>query len=150
MTVTHLRRALVVLWLTFVAVQAVPYGHRHTNPPVTREPAWDSADTRRLAVRVCFDCHSHEVRWPWYAHVAPLSWLVQHDVEEGRRELNFSAWDRPQREAGKAAREVRGNEMPPWYYTLPHLPERLTASERAALVRGLEATLGSAPPRATK
>jgi len=44
--------------------------------------------------RACFDCHSNQTQWPWYAYVAPVSWSVAHDVNEGRRELNFTEWNR--------------------------------------------------------
>ena len=89
---------LVVLGI-FALIQAVPYGRSHTNPPVTAEAPWDSARTRELAVRACYDCHSNETTWPWYSNVAPMSWLVQRDVDEGRGVLNFSEWDQPQAEA---------------------------------------------------
>lgn len=62
----------------------VPYGHDHTNPPVTAEPSWDSPRTRELFFTACKDCHSNESHWPWYASVAPASWLVYRDVAEGR------------------------------------------------------------------
>ena len=55
----------------------VPFGHSHTNPPVTKEPAWNSPDTRALVQRACFDCHSNQTTWPWYSHVAPVSWLCK-------------------------------------------------------------------------
>ncbi len=71
-------------------MQLVPYGRNHMNAAVRAEPPWDQAKTRELARRACFDCHSNETRWPWYAHVAPVSWFLQHDVVEGRQELNFS------------------------------------------------------------
>ena len=73
-----------------LAIQFVPYGRAHTNPPVTAEPAWDSAETRELARRACFDCHSNETAWPSYTSISPASWLAQRHVNEGRRELNFS------------------------------------------------------------
>ena len=79
----------VALIVVLVAIQLVPYGRRHTNPPVTQEPGWDQPRTRALVARACFDCHSNETAWPWYAHMAPLSWLVQRDVDEGRRALNY-------------------------------------------------------------
>jgi hypothetical protein len=63
--------------------QAIPYGRGHSNPPVTKEPAWDSSRTRELAKRACFDCHSNETTWPWYSNVAPESWLIQRDVDAG-------------------------------------------------------------------
>lgn len=134
---------LMSLVLVFVAIQFVPYGRNHTNPPVTREPQWDSPRTRALAVRACFDCHSNETVWRWYSHVAPISWLVQWDVDEGRRVLNYSQWDRPQKEARESAKSVVKGEMPPWFYAYPGRSASLTADERAALIAGLEATFGS-------
>ena|SRR5215203_5031898 len=91
----------------FVLIKVVPYGHDHRNPPVRAEPAWDSTRTRALAERACFACHGNTTAWPWYSNVAHVSWYVQHDVDEARRKLNFSEWDRPQREAGDAADAVR-------------------------------------------
>lgn len=129
-----------------VAVQLVPYGRDHTNPPSGKEPAWDSPRTRELAVRACFDCHSNETRWPWYANVAPASWLVQHHVDDGRRHLNFTAWDEPQRHAHEAAHEVEEGEMPMWSYLLLHGDADLSAEDKQALIRGLEATLGTETP----
>lgn len=125
-----------------LAVQVVPYGRRHTNPPGRVEPAWDTPATRSLAVRACFNCHSNETVWPWYSHVAPVSWLVQRDVDEGRRKLNFSAWDRPQKEAHESAKTLRKGEMPPWFYVLIQRDARLTPAEVQALIAGLDATVG--------
>jgi mono/diheme cytochrome c family protein len=139
-------RALIGGLALFLAIQVVPYGRDHRNPPVRREPDWDRPETRSLAVRACFDCHSNETRWPWYASVAPASWLVQHDVTEGRREVNFSEWNRPQKEARESAKTVRKGEMPPWYYPWA----RLSSAERRDLVRGLEATLGAGAARADR
>ena len=130
---------------TFVAIQLVPYGRDHTNPPVTGEPTWDAPATRVLARQACFDCHSNETQWPAYASIAPASWLVQHDVEEGRAVLNFSEWTRPQEEAKEAAKEVQEGEMPPAPYTLVHGHARLSAADRDRLAQGLATTLGAAP-----
>jgi hypothetical protein len=55
---------------TLLAMQLVPYGRAHTNPPVTGEPTWDAPGTRALAKQACFDCHSNETEWPAYAHIA--------------------------------------------------------------------------------
>ena len=107
------------------------------NPPVRADlPA--PADVRGLLRRACYDCHSHETVWPWYAHVAPASWLVAHDVAEGREKLDFSAWDAfgPARRAKKlrqSAKEVDEGEMPPWQYRLVHPEARLTDAEKERL-----------------
>ena len=66
-----------------LAIQVVPYGRDQVNPPVRMEPAWDSPQTRDLARRACFDCHSNETEWPPYSRVAPASWILQRDVTEG-------------------------------------------------------------------
>ena len=128
----------------FGLIQLVPYGHDHSNPPVRAEPGWDSPATRDLAVRACYDCHSNQVTYPWYSSVAPVSWLVQHDVEDGRRRLNFSELDRPQRDANRAARAVEDGSMPPVYYLPPHPDAKLSDAERQALIAGLRTTLGDA------
>ena len=132
---------------TILAIQLVPYGRNHTNPPITGEPAWDAPETRALAKHACFDCHSNETAWPVYASIAPASWLVQRDVDEGRAVLNFSEWTRPQEEAEDASEEVLEGEMPPAAYTLIHAHARLDAADRVRLARGLARTLGVALKR---
>jgi heme-binding protein len=143
-TLRHrLRSAALAVFALFVLIQIAPYGRNHTNPPVVKEPSWSDATTRPLAVRACFDCHSNETRWPWYSKVAPVSWLVQYDVDKGRRELNFSEWQRSYAEAGEAAETIQEGEMPPAYYTVLHPEARLSPEEKQALARGLSTTLGS-------
>jgi hypothetical protein len=132
---------MAVLLGGFLAIQLVPYGRDHDNPPVTAEPSWDSALTRDLTVRACYDCHSNETVWPWYSNVAPVSWLVQRDVDEGREELNYSEWNRAH-EGGESAETVREGSMPPRSYLLTHPDARLTDAELAALENGLATTFG--------
>lgn len=127
-----------------VLIQFVPVDR--TNPPVTREVRWDSDATRDLARRSCYDCHSNETEWPWYSSVAPASWLVAGDVAEGRTHLNFSTWDQPNEDSDKIIEMVESGEMPLRKYTLAHPGARLSDEARAALVRGLRATLASDPP----
>ena len=43
--------------------------------------------------RSCGDCHSNATAWSsWYTQIAPLSWLMAHEVAEGRKAVNFSEW----------------------------------------------------------
>ena len=137
-----LRWSLTGLLLLLAAAQLVPYGRDHDNPPVAAEPAWDSPATRELARRACFDCHSNETRWPWYSNIAPLSWLIQRDVDEGRDELNWSEWG-PDEEGDESAETVIDGSMPPDSYPLLHPEARLSDQEIDALVAGLVATFGS-------
>lgn len=137
-----IKRVVVGAGAAVVLIQLVPYGRDHSNPPVTQEPAWSSPQVRELAVRACYDCHSNETTWPWYSHVAPVSWLVQRDTDEGRSKLNFSEWNRPQRDADEAAEVVTEGEMPMPIYALIHPHARLTDQERQQLAAGLTATIG--------
>jgi mono/diheme cytochrome c family protein len=134
--------SLTGLLLLVVGAQLVPYGRDHDNPPVAAEPVWDTSTTRELARRACFDCHSNETKWPWYSNIAPLSWLIQRDVEEGRDELNWSEWDL-RSEGDESAETVIEGSMPPGTYSILHPEARLSDQEIDALVAGLVATFGS-------
>jgi len=130
-----LRWAALVLLATFLLAQAIRFDH--TNPAVTADLA-APPDVAGPLKRACYDCHSNETRWPWYSEVAPTSWLVAHDVEQGRREVNFSAWDtyaakKLRNKLKECAEEIDEGEMPPWYYTLVHAEARLSDAEKAAL-----------------
>lgn len=113
-----------------------------TNPPVQREPQWDSPQTRSLAQRACFDCHSNETTWPPYSRIAPISWLVTWDVMNGRRHLNFSEWGLSRREGdNNAVRQIQSGAMPPASYLAQHPEANLTADEKQQLIQGLQASL---------
>ena len=143
------RVVLIVLGLfvlgclgVFAVAQIVPYGRAHQNPPVVQEPAWDSPHTRALAQRACFDCHSNETVWPWYSNVAPISWQVQRDVDEGREKLNFSEWGMGEQEADEIYESVQEGEMPMGIYLLTHPEARLNAEEKGLLLSGLQKMFG--------
>jgi Haem-binding domain len=134
----------ILKWLLLVAVliQLIPFGHDHSNPPTTKEPAWDSPQTHDLIVRACFDCHSNQTGWRFYSYVAPVSWLVARDVNQGRRHLNFSQWDQPQKHAKDVAEQVKTGEMPLWFYLPLHPSAKLTDAEKQALIDGAAKSLG--------
>lgn len=139
---TRPTRIVLVAIALFALIQLVPYGRDHENPPVVAEPAWDSPQTRELFFRACKDCHSHETVWPWYGSIAPASWLLQRDVEEGRDHFNVSRWGQGKQDADEAANMVRKGEMPPWFYLPAHPEARLTDAETQAFIQGLVATFG--------
>jgi hypothetical protein len=130
-----LRWVLLGIVLALIAMQFVPV--ERTNPPVEAEvPA--PANIRAVLKRACYDCHSNETVRPWYSHVAPVSWLVAHDVHEARKEMNFSTWNQynPKRQAKKLAEvweEVDEGEMPLWYYLVVHRDAALSAEDKALL-----------------
>jgi hypothetical protein len=128
---------LVALVVVFVLIQFIP-GGAMTNPPTTGEIQAPAA-VMQIMKTSCYDCHSNETVWPWYSHVAPVSWLVRRDVNEGRRHLNFSTWAGASERA--RARRLRfgiphmmdDREMPLWYYTIIHRNAVLSDSQRQTL-----------------
>lgn len=115
----------------------------HTNPPVTGEITVPP-DVRAILDRACYDCHSNETRWPWYSHVAPVSWLIHHDVVEGREHLNFSEWKAlsPDRRAHKLEEiqelTLDSSEMPLPYYLPLHGEARLSEADEQTLAAWLK------------
>lgn len=140
------KRGLIAALVVGFAIQIVPYGRDHTNPPVGSEPVWDSELTRELADRACADCHSNDTFWPWYSNIAPLSWAIQRDVDEGRDEWNWSEMSGSE-DGDEAAETVRDKSMPPRQYLLAHPEARLSDEQLAALVAGLAATFGDKEAR---
>ena len=134
-----LLRAGLGLLVVAVLIQLVPYGRDHTNPPVTRDAPWPDGRARELATAACYDCHSNQTRWPPQSHLAPFSWLLTRDVEQGRAELNFSTWDEDDGEADDGAEAVAEGSMPPRRYLLVHPGANLDDAERQLLADALEA-----------
>ena len=134
-------KTAVAVVVVAVGIQLIPYGRNHTNPAVTREPNWNSPETKATFDRACGNCHSHETVWPWYSNIAPVSWLVQHDVDEARSNFNVSTV-LSKDEGDEAAEEVLKGAMPPKVYVLGHPEARLSAEERKAFAIGLDATFG--------
>src|ERR1044071_3685433 len=134
---TWLKRLGLLLVLVLIVIQFVPVSR--TNPP-ERGKAPAPPEVQSILQRACYDCHSNETTWPWYSHVAPISFLISHDVNEGRREVNFSLWDQynAQRQARKRkeiVEQVQSGEMPQWYYVLLHPPAKLSDADKEAIIK---------------
>lgn len=131
-----LPKVLIGLVVVFVGLQLVRPDT--VNPPVTGE-IQTSAEVKALLKRACYDCHSNETKWPWYTNVAPVSWLVAHDVDEGRHELNFSEWSsyEPKRQAHKLEETeemIEKGEMPLGIYVVMHAEAKLSEAEKKTLI----------------
>jgi hypothetical protein len=129
------------------AIQLVPLSR--TNPPVVA-PLVAPPGVQAVLDRSCMDCHSHATRWPWYAHVAPVSWFVVHDVNHARSHLNFSRWgeysEKKRRHKAHAIQDAIGEgEMPLTTYLWMHPAARLSAADEATLRAWAEPIAGDAP-----
>ncbi len=145
-----MKRILLILLAVAAAVllliQLVPV--ERDNPPV-EETVAAPAEVMTVLRRSCFDCHSHESRWPWYSYVAPVSFLVADDVHHGREHLNFSTWNRYSADDEADLFEEIGEEvgkgaMPLPIYLRAHPGARLSAAERELILDWAAAGEGEA------
>ncbi len=139
-----MKKLFITIIIVLILIQFIPYGKNHTNPKVISEPNWDSNQTRALFMKACGNCHSHETKWPSYSTIAPISWLIYHDVMEAREHFNVSAWGVQEKNHGKdAAKELEKGSMPPLLYLLAHPEAKLKDKEKKELIEGLKKTFGS-------
>ena len=85
------KKILIVIAIIVIGIQFIPVDR--SNPPVTEEIIAPEKVSIILETS-CYDCHSNETNWPWYAYVAPVSFFVAGDVNAARKHLNFSEWDK--------------------------------------------------------
>ena len=135
-----LRRISLALLTIFALVQLYPAGR--TNPSVTGDLDAPS-DVESILRRCCYDCHSNESRWPWYAHVAPVSWILVTDVDAGRKKLNFSGWgeysaEKRASKAGEMVDEIEEGGMPLASYRWMHADALVRPEELETLKRWSE------------
>ncbi len=153
-----LRRTLKIgaalLASAFVVAQFVQ--PERTNPPADPSASFESVarppDAVAAAIgRSCRDCHSNGTVWPWYSRIAPVSWLVTSDVNEGRAKLNFSQWNIYSTEVTRIklrqiCNEVKEGDMPPAYYLPMHPGAKLASAEIAAICSAGSITTGNSIP----
>ncbi len=102
----------------------------------------------KILKNACYDCHSFETKYPWYAEVAPISWWLADHIEEGREHVNFSLWT--SYSAGDQAEiieesieEVQEGKMPDPNYVKQHPEAEMTDANKTALLNYLKSVGGS-------
>jgi len=125
----------------FLLIQLIPFGHNRTNPPVVSEPNWSSPQARAVVKQHCFQCHSNETNWTWYANIAPGSWLIAMDVIEGRQEFNFSDWQNNSGDLNEMVRKVQKGDMPPIQYWIFHPQERMNEQQKQQVIDALKSSI---------
>ena len=131
------KRIALVLVIFLVLAQLVRPAK--TNPPVVPANELQApAPVISVLQRSCNDCHSNRTAWPWYAEVAPASWLLIDDVKDGREELNFSDWmtytaRRKARKLQEVCEQLEEGEMPLKLYLPLHPDARLSDADRRML-----------------
>ena len=149
------RRLQILLGVTmlvvaaFVSLQIIPpekispdYKYPG-NPPVDQQFQWNSPQTEQLVRAACYDCHSNETRYPWYAHIAPSSWLINYDVNIARDALNFSTLGKSEIDLNDMIDLIQEGAMPKSIYLPLHSEANLSPEQKTQLIAGLRATFGS-------
>jgi cytochrome c len=105
-------------------------------------------EVRTILASKCADCHSMETKSPLYGHLAPVSWLMERDINRGRHAMNLALWDsysadQQQTFAAKIVQETREHEMPLLQYRMIHWNSRVTGTEIRTLADWAHASSGS-------
>jgi hypothetical protein len=131
----------IVVVVLFVIIQFIrptfanpAVNPQHTIQSYTSVPANIDQTIRRS----CYDCHSSETRWPWYAQISPVSWWLKSHVNDGRRELSFSEFGtynkaKAARKLKESCDQVKEGEMPLKTYLPMHPAAKLTDADRQML-----------------
>ena len=87
----------------------------------------------------CFDCHSDQTRYPWYAEVAPVSYWLSDHIKDGKKHLNFSKWSeysvkRKEHKLEEVVEMIEAREMPLDSYTWTHEEARLSDAQVEAII----------------
>ncbi len=132
---------LLGLIIIFAGIQFIPVDRSAEEVDQMVEFATIEQPPSELATLLkdaCYDCHSYETTYPWYAKVAPVSWMIQDHVTHGRGNLNFSIWgtypkDKQAHKMEEVAEEVAEGEMPLKGYVAMHAEAQLTAQQKEML-----------------
>ena len=145
---TWLKRSSWALVVALIVAQFIPL--KKTNPPVDPSKTMYASlpvppGVQNVFERACKDCHSNETVWPWYSRVAPVSWMIVNDVNEGRGDLNLSEWGtysakRKDTRLKEICDQLSSGEMPDRMYALVHRQARLNDDERTAVCQWTDAT----------
>jgi hypothetical protein len=141
MNKARVKKVLLALTVFLVAIQI--FQPRRTNPPAV--PSRSLIAHLRVPegvysalIRACVDCRSNQTHWPWYSHVAPLSWVMTDDVNQGPRHMNFEDWEAladPKLANDRfmgICEEFKQEGMPPFSYRLALEHSRLKPQEIAS------------------
>ena len=132
-------KSIVALVAIAVIVGQVGTGQRSGIKPRNRDSQLSShSEPARILVRACGDCHSSHTDWPWYSHVAPVSWWIARDVSEGREKLDFSEWETYSTRQKRDKLEsmcglISTGRMPPRLYTAMHPEAKLSENDKQAV-----------------
>ena len=136
------------LLILFIAIQPFSFNVAATLPIKANDTLKAPKEVLTILKRSCFDCHSSEVKAPWYYTIAPASWYTQRNVRKARKIVNFSKWNTYSKEKKfKVVKKIPKAivvRMPLISYLYAHEDAKLTEDEKEVLKywsRGLKEKL---------
>ncbi len=133
-----MKKKLIIVIAVLVLIQLYPINRDNPQSDPMSEIVLQP-DTKTIAEKACYDCHSNKTNWPWYSYVAPVSWVVAKHVKDGRDEVNFSIWNeysekRKSKKLEELVEEMEEGKMPLSPYTITHPEAKLSEEEINKLV----------------
>lgn len=140
------RKFIIAVLIILVLIQFIP-----RSLPVNKAPSENDlirsevakGETAQILKTSCYDCHSNTVNYPWYSYIAPVSWLISHDINEGKEHLNFSEWNsmtqnRKECSLSEIKEMIEKDEMPIPLYTLIHTKAKLSKEQKELIIKWTE------------
>ena len=132
-----LKLILIIFAAAFILIQFIPVNRSNPASDKTSEIA-TPPEVITILKTSCYDCHSNETVWPAYSYIAPMSFFISNDVQEGRKELNFSEWssyslNKQQKKMEEMQEEIAEEKMPMPVYLLMHSDAKLGVDQKMIL-----------------
>lgn len=131
-----MKKALIIVFIIIIAMQFIQTEKTNPNTPKELEIK-AKPEIKSIFKKACYDCHSNEVKWPWYSYVAPFSWSIKRHVKNGRAALNFSEWENyTDKEKEKKLKEIYRTayaSMPLGSYIYFHEEADISRDERSII-----------------
>lgn len=128
-----MKKLVLIFIVVMILIQFIPSSQN--NPTYILNKEISTPRNIMMMLRTsCYDCHSYETKWPAYSKIAPMSWFISQNVNEGRRALNFSLWeDYSKEEKEKKLKRIYQkvySSMPLASYLLFHEEAKLSKKQR--------------------
>lgn len=140
------KKIFLGIFILLILLQFLPKGLPSNNSDTSYDLLVNNTippNVNSIIKNSCYDCHSNNTSYPWYAHISPVSFLVGSHVKEGREHLNFSEWE----QLGKLDKaealddlmeEIEDEKMPIKPYLLAHPASALDQTDRTLLINWAE------------
>ena len=133
-----MKKILIIIIVSFILIQFFPIDKNNPVPTPKMDflQIKDTPEkTANLIRNSCYDCHSNESKYPWYANIQPFGWFLENHIQEGRKELNFSTFatyekKRQTKKLDEAVEMLEKNEMPLDSYVIAHAEAKLSAADK--------------------